>query len=65
MVPHLSLVVIRTADLTRARCFYESLGLTFREEPHGSGTLHLSLGVAGTVSRVTTFWRVSSRQVSI
>lgn len=36
------LVVLRVADLGRARAFYEALGLVFVEERHGTGPAHLS-----------------------
>ena len=42
MEPQLALVVIRSVDTIRSRRFYESLGLTFCEEQHGNGQLHLA-----------------------
>jgi len=38
----LNLLVIRVADLAISRKFYEALGLSFDEERHGSGPIHLS-----------------------
>jgi lactoylglutathione lyase len=38
----INLVVARTADLARARRFYESIGLTFTDEQHGTGPAHLA-----------------------
>ncbi|HUE74291.1 MAG TPA: VOC family protein [Pirellulaceae bacterium] len=52
MGPRLSLVVIRAADLTRSRRFYESLGLTFREERHGSGPPHLACELGDAVFEI-------------
>ena len=40
--PSLGLLVLRTADLAAARAFYELLGLTFAEEQHGDGPVHLA-----------------------
>lgn len=46
-MPSLNLVVIRTADLDRACCFYEVLGLKLQREQHGKGPLHFSADVDG------------------
>ena len=40
--PLLDLVVLRSADLSAARAFYEALGVVFGEEQHGSGPRHLA-----------------------
>lgn len=45
----LNLVVLRTADLASARSFYEGLGLSFVEEQHGTGPVHLSCERGGMV----------------
>jgi lactoylglutathione lyase len=47
--PVTNLVVLRTAELVAARLFYEALGLSFVEEQHGSGPVHLSCEHGGTV----------------
>ena len=52
MQPRLCLVVIRVADLARSRRFYEGLGLTFRDEPHGSGPLHLACELGEAVFEI-------------
>ena len=38
----LKLLVLKTYDVDSVRQFYQSLGLTFTEERHGSGPLHFS-----------------------
>jgi catechol 2,3-dioxygenase-like lactoylglutathione lyase family enzyme len=48
----LSLVVIRVADLDRAQHFYETLGLRFSRERHGSGPEHLAAQLSGVVFEV-------------
>lgn len=45
----LNLLVLRTADLASTRSFYEVFGLSFLEEQHGSGPVHLSCERDGTV----------------
>ena len=40
--PALVLLVLRCADVARARAFYEALRLTFEREQHGSGPQHFS-----------------------
>ena len=45
----MSLVVMRVADLSASRHFYEGLGLTFVEEQHGRGPEHLSTVLGGVV----------------
>jgi catechol 2,3-dioxygenase-like lactoylglutathione lyase family enzyme len=45
----LTLIVLRCADLERARQFYEALGLTLVAEKHGTGSCHYSTRVGGTV----------------
>lgn len=52
MEPALCLVVIRSADLSRSRTFYEALGLTFTDEQHGSGPRHLACQLGQTVFEV-------------
>jgi catechol 2,3-dioxygenase-like lactoylglutathione lyase family enzyme len=43
----LTLVVLRCADLARARAFYEALGLSLVRERHGGGPEHLSCALEG------------------
>jgi predicted enzyme related to lactoylglutathione lyase len=45
----LNLVVLRSADLDRARRFYELLGVKFAREKHGSGPEHLACCLGGVV----------------
>ena len=52
MEPRLCLVVIRAADLARARQFYELLGLAFREEQHGTGPTHLACELGAAVFEI-------------
>ncbi len=52
MNPRLCLLVIRVADLSRARQFYEAIGLDFREEQHGGGPVHLACELGGTVFEI-------------
>ena len=47
--PIVNLVVLRAADLASARSFYEMLGLSFVQEQHGSGPVHLSCERGGMV----------------
>ena len=42
-------VVLRCADIERARTFYEALGLTLQSERHGSGPRHYSTLIGQTV----------------
>lgn len=51
-MPQLALVVIRSVDTTRSRRFYESLGLTFCEEQHGNGPLHLACELGEAVFEI-------------
>lgn len=45
----LNLVVLRSADLERARGFYECLGLQFTRHRHGCGPEHLAAELGGCV----------------
>ncbi len=47
--PIINLLVLRAADLALSRSFYEELGLSFVEEQHGSGPVHLSCERGGAV----------------
>lgn len=49
MTLSLNLVVLRSADLERARSFYELLGLKFTQHRHGSGPEHLASELGGCV----------------
>lgn len=48
-VTFLDLLVLRCADLQRTRAFYETAGISFIEEQHGTGPEHLSGVVGDTV----------------
>jgi predicted enzyme related to lactoylglutathione lyase len=41
-LPQLSLVVIRATNLEATVAFYQTIGLVFQEEQHGSGPRHYS-----------------------
>lgn len=49
---YLNLVVIKTADLERARQFYASVGLELMAEKHGAGPSHYSSEHGGTVFEI-------------
>jgi lactoylglutathione lyase len=51
-VAALNLVVIRSADLERSRLFYETLGLRFTLERHGSGPEHLAADAGAVVFEI-------------
>jgi predicted enzyme related to lactoylglutathione lyase len=48
----LSLLVLRAADPTRTRRFYETLGLSFAVEQHETGALHYSCALGETVLEI-------------
>jgi catechol 2,3-dioxygenase-like lactoylglutathione lyase family enzyme len=48
-VSAITLVVLRCADVERAREFYEALGLALVAEQHGSGPRHYSATIGRTV----------------
>lgn len=48
----LNLVVLRSSDFTRAKAFYELLGLSFRSHRHGSGPEHLAAELGGAVFEI-------------
>jgi lactoylglutathione lyase len=48
----LSLVVIRSANLERAKAFYSLLGVQLQVEKHGNGPEHLAAAIGGTVFEV-------------
>ncbi|MEX2027334.1 MAG: VOC family protein [Pirellulaceae bacterium] len=52
MDTRLCLVVIRAENLERSRRFYEALGLTFAEEQHGTGPIHLACELASVVFEI-------------
>jgi catechol 2,3-dioxygenase-like lactoylglutathione lyase family enzyme len=52
MLPALTLVVLRSADLAATRRFYEALGLTFTTEQHGTGPLHHACVLGETVLEI-------------
>jgi lactoylglutathione lyase len=45
----IALLVLRCSDIERSRLFYESLGLHFVAEKHGSGRAHYSTRIGSTV----------------
>lgn len=45
----LTLIVLRCSDIERSRDFYESLGLRFASEKHGSGHAHYSTRIGSIV----------------
>lgn len=45
----ISLLVLRCKDLDKSKAFYEQFGLTFAREQHGSGAIHYSTDLSGTV----------------
>lgn len=47
--PSLAYLVLRCADLSASRQFYEALGLKFVEEQHGTGPKHLSCDLDGVI----------------
>jgi len=47
-----SLVVLRTARLDETLGFYRALGLEFAREQHGSGPVHYSSEVGGTILEI-------------
>lgn len=55
MEPHIeemSLVVIRSADISLSADFYRAIGFTLVEEKHGSGPLHFAAKVGRTVLEI-------------
>lgn len=48
----LNLVVLRSADMTRAAEFYARLGLRFERHRHGSGPEHLAAELGGGVFEI-------------
>ena len=68
----LEYVVLRCADLERARRFYEAVGLRLTPEQHGAGARHYSAAVGRTVielyplrDRPTTGVRLGLRVASV
>jgi predicted enzyme related to lactoylglutathione lyase len=50
--PSLGLIVLRAADLGTTLRFYETIGLSFIQEQHGSGPVHYSCELGGTVVEI-------------
>jgi catechol 2,3-dioxygenase-like lactoylglutathione lyase family enzyme len=48
-VSAITLIVLRCAEVERAREFYEALGLTLVAEQHGAGARHYSTTIGRTV----------------
>src|SRR4051812_48691508 len=61
----LNLVVIRASDLQQSVAFYESLGLSFVEEKHGSGPTHVACDLDGTVFEIYPDVNVDGRAVRL
>lgn len=49
---HLNLVVLRAKDIERLGRFYESLGMNFVREKHGSGPEHLACTLHGATFEI-------------
>src|SRR5262245_5967332 len=65
MGPALCLVVIRSTDLSRARAFYEALGLTLTEEKHGNGPKHLACQLGEMVFEIYPLEPASQATTSV
>ena len=50
--PRLNLLVLRTVDVDRLRSFYALIGLTFRQEQHGTGPVHYSAASGGATLEI-------------
>lgn len=50
--PHLSLLVLKTRQMPELVAFYQTLGLTFTEEKHGSGPIHFAAVMAELVFEI-------------
>ena len=48
----LSLVVIRSKDIDRAKSFYENLGLSFTKHQHGKGLEHFASTIGDVVFEI-------------
>ncbi|MEO8612695.1 MAG: VOC family protein [Chloroflexota bacterium] len=48
----LGLLVLRASDLEKSLAFYRAIGLTFTQEQHGSGPVHYSCAIGGTVMEI-------------
>jgi lactoylglutathione lyase len=48
----INLVVLRSANLDLSSAFYSKLGLVFAQHQHGSGPLHLTAELAGSVFEI-------------
>src|SRR5262245_44026865 len=63
--PALRLLVIRPADLERARLFYEALGLRFTSEKHADGPEHLAARIGDVVFEIYPLENSASSGVRI
>lgn len=52
IIPKINLLVLRAADLEITRTFYEALGMVFIQEKHGTGPIHYSCDMNGTVLEI-------------
>jgi predicted enzyme related to lactoylglutathione lyase len=48
----LNLIVVRSANLEASLTFYGALGLSFVQEQHGTGPIHYSCELGGTVIEI-------------
>lgn len=48
-IPALNLLVLRCRDIEDTRQFYETLGIRFRQEQHGTGPVHYAAELGGLV----------------
>jgi catechol 2,3-dioxygenase-like lactoylglutathione lyase family enzyme len=60
-VSAITLIVLRCADVERAREFYETLGLTLVAEQHGAGPRHYSTTIGRTVLELYPRLRAGNR----
>ncbi len=47
-----SLMVLRTDNIEASLAFYRAIGLQFQQEQHGSGPIHYSCEIGGTVMEI-------------
>ncbi len=58
-------VVIKAKDLKKAKTFFESLGLQFKEEQHGTGPIHYACQVGKSVLELYPDMRISNASADI
>lgn len=52
MLPSNDVLVLRATDVERVRTFFQSMGLQFTQEKHGSGPRHYACQVNGRVLEI-------------